>query len=274
MKEAAGIAAGLETAVAVARLFGCYLEGLFVQQTPQVLVSDPGAVAPAYLTELTEDWRAEARKARTTFSEFMKRQGIPFGSLNAPRDGAFAGWFEVEGREGDVVGEYGRLFDLIVIPRTARLTGTRVSATCEAALFESGRAVLLAPPRPAAELGRTVVIAWNGSTETARTIALGMDFLQNAEKVYVLTVQGAVVPGPTGEQVAEHLLRRGAKVIAVTVEPAGRPAGEAILEEAAALGADLLFKGAYTQSRLRQMIFGGATRHILGAADLPVLMAN
>ena len=56
--------------------------------------------------------------------------------------------------------------------------------------------------------------------------------------------------------------------------PGDRTTGQAILHETRELGADLLIKGAYTQSRLRQMIFGGATSHILAEADLPVLMAN
>ena len=60
----------------------------------------------------------------------------------------------------------------------------------------------------------------------------------------------------------------------VTVSPEGRSTGEAILAQAAARQCDLLIKGAYTQSRLRQMIFGGATRHILAHASLPVLMAH
>jgi len=53
-----------------------------------------------------------------------------------------------------------------------------------------------------------------------------------------------------------------------------RGAGEVILSRARDLGCDLLIKGAYTQSRLRQMIFGGTTRHILANATLPVLMAH
>jgi nucleotide-binding universal stress UspA family protein len=60
----------------------------------------------------------------------------------------------------------------------------------------------------------------------------------------------------------------------VTLDPRGRSTGEAILAHAASLGCDLLIKGAYTQSRLRQIIFGGATRHILANATLPVLMAR
>ncbi|MGB9400361.1 MAG: universal stress protein, partial [Pseudolabrys sp.] len=54
----------------------------------------------------------------------------------------------------------------------------------------------------------------------------------------------------------------------------GRNTGEAILATAQSLGCDLLIKGAYTQSRLRQWIFGGATQHVLGNAALPVLLAN
>ena len=61
---------------------------------------------------------------------------------------------------------------------------------------------------------------------------------------------------------------------AVTLKPERRSTGEVILARAQELGCDLLIKGAYTQSRLRQMIFGGTTRHILAHAKLPVLMAH
>ena len=54
----------------------------------------------------------------------------------------------------------------------------------------------------------------------------------------------------------------------------GRNTGEAILETTQSLSCDLLIKGAYTQSRLRQMIFGGATQHVLANATMPVLLAN
>ena len=90
----------------------------------------------------------------------------------------------------------------------------------------------------------------------------------------VLTVTGATVPGPSGEDLAEHLRRGGVNASAKTVDPGTRPVGGAILEEAQSQGADLLFKGAYTHARLRQMIFGGPTRHILTHAELPVFMAH
>jgi nucleotide-binding universal stress UspA family protein len=97
-----------------------------------------------------------------------------------------------------------------------------------------------------------------------------------AEKVTVLTVEGGggTTPGPSGEQAAKHLRRNGINAAALTVAAGTRTAGEVVLDQATSLGCDLLVKSAYTQSRLRQMIFGGATRHILANAALPVLMAH
>ena len=90
----------------------------------------------------------------------------------------------------------------------------------------------------------------------------------------MLAVESGSVPGPNADEVAQHLTRNGVAAEATGAKLEGRSIGEAILAETAALGADLLVKGAYTHSRLRQMIFGGATSHILAEADLPVLMAH
>jgi nucleotide-binding universal stress UspA family protein len=147
--------------------------------------------------------------------------------------------------------------------------------TLEAALFDSGRPVLIAPPASPRQLGRNILIAWNCSTEQARTTALAMPLLRLAEKITVLTVEGGTVAGPSGEQLARSLQMNGIAAEPITVTPPGkRSTGEAILAKAEELGCDLIIKGAYTQSRLRQMIFGGATRHILAKAMLPVLMAH
>src|SRR5260370_16522340 len=76
----------------------------------------------------------------------------------------------------------------------------------EAALFESGRPVLIAPPLPQPRMGTTVMIAWNCSTEQARTTAFAMPILKRANRVIVLTVAGgAAVLGPTGEQLCRYL---------------------------------------------------------------------
>jgi nucleotide-binding universal stress UspA family protein len=144
----------------------------------------------------------------------------------------------------------------------------------EAALFESGRPVLLTPASAVSACGENIVIAWNSSTETARTVAFAKAFLARARSVTVLSVEGWGVPGPSGKELAAYLARSGVPALPRTVSRDGRSPGEAILTECGRSGADLLIKGAYTQSRLRQLIFGGATRHIMAQAQLPVFLAN
>ena len=73
---------------------------------------------------------------------------------------------------------------------------------------------------------------------------------------------------------AEAMKAHGIDATARHIAAGNRQAGEIFLAEAKAMSADLLIKGAYTQSRLRQMIFGGATRQIIAGADLPVLLAH
>jgi nucleotide-binding universal stress UspA family protein len=144
-----------------------------------------------------------------------------------------------------------------------------------AALFESGRPVLIAPPSARSKLGANILIAWNCSTEQARVTAFALPILKQASRVIVLTVEGgAAVPGPTGQQLCRYLQLNGVPAKPLTVGLNSRLTGEAMLDHANALGCDLLIKGAYTQSRLRQMIFGGTTRYILSNAELPVLMAH
>jgi nucleotide-binding universal stress UspA family protein len=118
-------------------------------------------------------------------------------------------------------------------------------------------------------------VKWNCSTEQARAIALAMPLLQKADRITVLTVIGGTgVAGPSAEQLIRYLQRNGIVAEAKRVELDSKSTGEAILATAQSLGCDLLIKGAYTQSRLRQWIFGGATQHVLENAALPVLLAN
>jgi nucleotide-binding universal stress UspA family protein len=101
-----------------------------------------------------------------------------------------------------------------------------------------------------------------------------MPFLKGADHVLVLEVEGGSVPGPSAQDVQTYLTRNGISSEANSVEPGGVEIGQAILDEAAAQNADMIVKGAYTHSRLRQFIFGGATKHLLTNADIPVLMAH
>jgi nucleotide-binding universal stress UspA family protein len=262
----------LQTALMLAWRFDSYVEGFALRfRVNEFVAVDMAGAIP--LESLRDENLEEARRARETFESFMAEQAVPrAGAATATLS---YGWLD-EAPEGEgFVGSYGRVFDVIVMSRPeARTIGLHVRAL-ESGLFESGRPVLLAPPSPPHQLGTNVLIAWNCSTEQARTTALAMPLLRNAERVTVLSVKGGTeVPGPPAVQAVQYLQRNGIAATLLVVDVAGRTTGEAVLAAAQSLNCDLLIKGAYTQSRLRQMIFGGATRHILGHATLPVLMAN
>jgi len=183
-------------------------------------------------------------------------------------------WRDIVALDDIALAARARASDIAVFGRVQRDgTGPRMSAL-ETTLFESGRPILIAPPKPSATLGDRVFIAWNGSTETARTIAFAMPILERAKQVLVLAVEGAGVPGPSAVEMAAALVANGVAATERTLPASSRSTGEAFLAEATSWGADLVIKGAYTQSRLRQMIFGGATNHILLSAELPVFMAH
>ncbi|TVR82742.1 MAG: universal stress protein [Rhodospirillales bacterium] len=271
--EAAGRVA-LDTACRVAKRFGSYVEGLLVREHPHVDIVPGMPVSAAYLSEAAKEWRSFADASRGHFLQYLEERGVPYGELEVEADGATAAWRELEGRESGTVGTYGRLFDLIVLGRVTSEATERWQATCEAAMFESGRPVLLAPPEPPEVIGRKILVAWNGSTETARTVALTMPFLTAAEEVLVLGVEGWIPGGPAGTELAHHLVRNGVNASYDLVKPSGVSAGEAILEECARTGCDLLVKGAYTRTRFTQVMFGGATLHVMQNATLPVVMAH
>jgi nucleotide-binding universal stress UspA family protein len=261
--------ATLETALLFAKRFGSYIEGFALRAAISDFVAADLIVADAWAVAETRDAEL-AKEARTLFETFMQAHGVP----QQDSGGVSCGWTEADTARDAFVGSYGRVFDLIVFGRPGSYPAGSSMAAVEAALFESGRPILIAPPTAPAKLGDNIVIAWNRSTETARCTALAMPLLHQAQKVTVLTVTGSLAPGPEGEELARSLRRNGIAADAITVEATNKNAGEMILQKSRELGCDLLIKGAYTQSRLRQMIFGGATSHILAKTTLPVFMAH
>jgi nucleotide-binding universal stress UspA family protein len=181
-------------------------------------------------------------------------------------------WRAADDSGPTAIGIIGRAYDLIVMPQPGALPKMPESVF-ETALFDSGRPVLVVPPRFGGMVGKKILFAWNGSTESARAISLAMPVMSGAQSIDVLSVDGAIVPGPSSAEIAESLRSHGLNVTSQHVKPGTRTAGQTIVDTAIAGGCDLIVKGAYTQSRLRQMIFGGMTRHLILHSPLPVLFS-
>ena len=271
-EDNSAIRSALETALLVARRCDSYIEGFALRWS----VADFAAFDPTGGIPLEIDRLAAARmekQAWQIFESFMQRHNVPRAAVRI--EALSFGWLDDAPQGEDFVGSYGRVFDVIVLSRPGANETFVHNRALYSGLFESGRPILLAPPAPPPQIATNVLIAWNRSTEQARAIALAMPLLQKAKRVTVLTVIGGTeVPGPSAEQLIHYLQRNGIAAEPMKVELGGKNTGQAILAAAQSLDCDLLIKGAYTQSRLRQMIFGGATRHVLENADVPVLLAT
>jgi nucleotide-binding universal stress UspA family protein len=265
----------LEAARLVARIFDSYMEGFAVHPAAGTYV----AVEPVSSLAISGAFEHDAElatQARALFENFMRTHEVPPAGAEAANY-SYA-WPRPDAEDDLFIGSYGRVFDLIALGRPGRAAQNPRMPPLEAALFDSGRPVLIVPPLAPKAIGRNVLVAWNRSTEQANTNSFALPLLRLAERVTVFEVEGGATPGPSAEEAAMHLRRNGVKAKALTIKrgarTTGEQTGEATLEFAKKEGCDLLVKGAYTQSRLRQMMFGGATRHILAHAALPVLMAH
>lgn len=261
----------LETALLLARHREAYIEGFPLRfgisefATAEVVGGFPSEAYRQYGVQ-------EAEQTQKLFEGFMAERGVPRAGES---HGLAYGWLD-EAPEGEgFVGSYGRAFDITVLSRPdANSIGLHTRAI-ESSLFESGRPLLLAPPQPPKTIATNIMIHWNGSTEQARANAFAMPLLRAAERVSVLTVVGGQgVAGPAAGDIVKQLKRNGIIAKPIRVEIENRSTGEAVLAAAKTEGCDLLVKGAFTRSRLRQLVFGGATSHIMAHAELPVLMAH
>lgn len=252
----------LETARLFAVRFGSSIDGIALRPAfAEIVAPDPivaVSIPPA-------DWDEDqyVKQARRVFDTYVSSHA---------EDASRFRWRGGNAIDDVSVGSLGRLYDATVMARPGG-RGSRMTAF-ESALFDSGRLVLMAPPSAPKSIGETILIHWNRSTETARIVAFSIPVLKRAKTVHLLTVEGSVVPGPSAREALGYLEAHGIHATEKTLDSKGRTAGDVILGEARSIGADLLIKGAYTQSRLRQMIFGGATSHVLAKAEIPVLLSH
>jgi nucleotide-binding universal stress UspA family protein len=262
----------LNVVVGLAQRSGAYIEGFPLRfGIPPYVTAElaTGILLDSYEAKS----EAELSDIRNFFEAFMLKHDIHRATAGSGRP--CFGWLDNAPESEDFVGNYGRAFDLIVMARSDVDAAGLHRRAIESALFESGRPVLLAPLNAPASVATNIMIHWNGSTEQARANAFAMPLLRLAKRVSVLTVIGGQeVPGPSADRIVEQLRYNDIAAEPIRVELGNRDTGEAVLDAARANGCDLLIKGAFTRTRLRQMIFGGATSYILEHADLPVLMAH
>ena len=140
------------------------------------------------------------------------------------------------------------------------------------ALLDASTPVLLLPQEKVKVSGERVIIAWNGGQAESVLIHQTLNLLQLASKVTLLTVGKQTGKGPSANDMTKYLSSHGIKASAITIK--GNNAGKAIEKVVQDEKAGLLFCGAYSRGRMREIILGGVTEYLITHSSMPVIMLH
>jgi len=258
-----------EFAVSVASLFQTHVAGVSFLYDPIILPVSRKEGIPIGLIEaqrLENENRATGAKAK--FDESVRRAGLSSESCIISSELSEA---------ANVFARMARRFDLAVVGQAGSDKRTVDELIIEAALFKSGRPVLVVPSIQKAKLSlNRVMVCWDGSCNVARAVSDAMPFLAKAKIVNLVTIVGKKGKSDefAGADMAEHLARHGLNVELRRASAGHIQLADNLLSLAADLSADFMVMGGYGHSRLREFVLGGATRGVLASMTVPTLMSH
>jgi nucleotide-binding universal stress UspA family protein len=263
-------------ALTIARQFEAHVDGLFVRADPAEtlpMLSDglTGGMIGDIVVNKQQDVQRRVVAAEEAFAAECQAAGVPFQDMPAP--GLSARWRDLVGRAGTVA-EEGRTNDLIVFGWRGMREEPFLALAFEAALVDSGRPILMAPEGTPKPLGGVVALAWNATEAAVHAVNAVMPLLRSAGSVHVMVVNTKRTSTVTGKRLERYLNWHGISCTLDLMQSSRGSVGDTLLNTAADMKADLLVMGAYGHSRIRELVMGGVTRHILDKANLPVLLAH
>lgn len=267
------------TAALVARTWRAHLVGVYFYRASSAMQAlGPDIFPVGMLNEMADAAESERRgqidQAQARFAAACAGEGLDLAEATPDAVRSSAEFVLTTGREDEAVAQLARLADLTVVPHLDHDQDALFAEALHAALFDSGRPVLIAPHRPPVAIGTRICIAWNGTAESASGVQAVLPWLKRATAVRVLTATGYQRRGPEAAALGEYLALHEVPAEIASFQPVEKSVGIGLLAAAQAFGADLLAMGAYSHPRWRQTILGGVTRSVLERATLPVLMSR
>jgi nucleotide-binding universal stress UspA family protein len=255
-------------AISIAAKFEAHIAGIAFAYDPVITPTVLDGLSATWVEAQRTENRDSAQKAVDRFEAAAKREGLSAEHriIQSSLGGA-----------ANLFGRIARRFDLAVVGQTDPERALPDDLLIEAALFESGRPVVVVPYIQKDDLKLDhVLVCWDGSRNAARAIADSLPFLMRGKKVEIIIVgrgSGKTDELP-GADLGEHLARHGLNVDVKLLVAADMHVSNVILSYAADCAADFIVMGGYGHSRLREFVLGGATRGILQSMTVPVLMAH
>jgi nucleotide-binding universal stress UspA family protein len=272
----------IELACRFARRFGAHLEAFHAKPDPRDLFAYStdafgNSMSGDFVDRFVKDSDSIATKTKASFEAIAAKHQIEISAAPSlslpPKNSASACWREEVGYAATVVSRRARFFDLVVLGRSERVVDQPHTDVVEQTLINSGRPVLVAPAQPNADIGDNIAIGWNGSAAATRALTASLPFLASSASVSILTIGDRHLDSAAA--LVEYLgwYSVAAKHRHVpAVEGAG--IGQQLLTAAREDNADLLVMGGYGHMPWREFLFGGATREVVGASLLPVLLTH
>lgn len=253
-------------ALSLAECHEAHVTGLYVMAKPYL---------PAYAEVQIDPKIMEMQREQATKAAAVAKQAF---EKTAGTSTAVAEWRQAEGDWGELLGLHGRYADMIVVSQNTAQMMFQPDDMPDRLILDAGRPVLVMPAEGKVDsIGRKVLVAWDGSAPAARAVHDAMPLLKLAEAVTVASVDPKSKPNLSGElsaaDLAHHLARHGVKVASEHTPRAGSVA-ETLAKRAKELGCDLIVMGAYGHFRMTELVLGGATKAMLDAASMPVLMSH
>jgi nucleotide-binding universal stress UspA family protein len=259
----------LQVAVRAAVHFGGVLAGVYLVPTAEVTPSVAALLPPPVLEQRLRESGDAQKKAELHFRQRAARPGFRF-DFRAPA-----------GDPMDAAVAHARCADLTVVgqPDAEDRNVGFARRLAEHVLLESGAAMLVVPYIGAgSDLGRHVMIAWDGGRESARAVRDALPMLVEADAVTVVRVtrdpRGGDYDPPPHASLDTYLSTYGIRARFSDIEGAGDQVAERVLSEVVNAGADLLVMGGYGHARAREVVLGGTTRSIFNAMTVPVFMSH
>ena len=253
-------------ALSVAHAFNAHLAGIAFAYDPVLAIASE-AMPPKWIEEQGAEAAEAAKAAVAKFEEGARRVGLSAESrvLNA-----------TVGEGPELFGQLARRFDLSIVQQNIPERPANEDLVIEAALFDSGRPVLIVPYIQTEGLSLNhVLVCWDGSRNAARAIADSQPFLARAKVIEVATIGTDIKSNEIpGADIAHHLARHGLNIELKKIVVTDLDVPNAILSHAADVSADFIVMGGYGHSRLREFILGGATRGILATMTVPTFMSH
>ena len=258
----------VDCAVSLAKKYNSSVSGVAIHQRIDSFIAQEGSIVFDSLHH--DENKEEATKYKERFIDHintLKKSDSDLSDLKYK-------WLSQELENQKYLGDLSRVYNVVIISRPYQELQSASLSSIQTILFDGGRPVMLIPMNKQIDIGREVVISWNCTTESSRAVFAALPILKKANNVTILTVEKVITDGPSGEQVSELLASHGIDAKPVTISGDEKKIGDAILDFSKSIDADLIVKGAYTQSRLREIIFGGATRHLILHSEIPIYLVN